>query len=149
MSEEKTRICRIPEGEFDFLDMRSGECFRRGPVNSVLATGRQEKRIQRAVPQVHALTGRSGHMARDHNAGGAKWNTHAARMGELLAVGTVSKAYRALDAYAAMRLRRWLRFPPAQRQAMQGRELSTLPHLSRALRARTSDLGHDVPWTKA
>ena len=43
VNEEKTRICKVPEGEFDFLDTRSGEWFRRGPARPVSATGRQRK----------------------------------------------------------------------------------------------------------
>ncbi len=43
VSEEKTRICRVPEGEFDFLGYTFGECFRRGPAKLVSATGRQRK----------------------------------------------------------------------------------------------------------
>ena len=43
VSEEKTRICKVPEGEFDFLGTRSGRCTRRGPAKPVSATGRQRK----------------------------------------------------------------------------------------------------------
>ena len=43
VNEEKTRICKVPEGEFDSWDTRSGECFRRGPAKPVSATGRQRR----------------------------------------------------------------------------------------------------------
>ena len=63
-------------------------------------------------------------------------------------VGTVNRAYRALDSYTATRLRRWLRHKYKVRRR-KGGTLSTLAPL-RALRSRTADrLGHDVAWVKA
>ena len=60
VKEEKTRICKVPEGEFDFLGYTFGRMFSARTGQARIGYRPSKKSIQRAVEKVHALTDRSG-----------------------------------------------------------------------------------------
>ncbi len=59
MNEEKTRICKAPEGEFDFLGYTFGRMYSAKTGQARIGYRPSKKSIQRAVEKVHALTERS------------------------------------------------------------------------------------------
>ena len=83
VNEEKTRICKVPEGEFDFLGYTFGRMYSARTGQARLGYRPSKKSIRRMVENIHALTDPIGDMARNHRAGG-QGESHAARMGELL-----------------------------------------------------------------
>jgi RNA-directed DNA polymerase len=147
VNEEKTRICKVPEGEFDFLGYTFGRMYSARTGQARLGYRPSKKSVKRVVAKVHALTDRSETWQETAKLV-AKVNRTLRGWANYFQVGTVSKAYRALDAYAAMRLRRWLRF----KHKVRGRKGGSYP-LSQLYEqfqlVRLSRLGHDAPWTKA
>jgi len=147
VNEEKTRVCTVPDETFDFLGYTFGRLYSARTGQARLGYRPSKRSIQTMVRKIHALTAEA-----------MGWQETTALVGRLnrmlrgwanyFEIGSVSRAYRALDSYTKMRLRRWLRNKHKVRRS-GGTAYPDVYLYEMLSLVRLSCLERNVPWAKA
>ncbi|RZU38879.1 group II intron reverse transcriptase/maturase [Edaphobacter modestus] len=147
VNDSKTRVCSVPEEKFDFLGYTFGQCYSPKTGRAYLGTVPARKRVRRIRGEIREMTGRST-TSLDPLTIVTKLNRTMCGWANYFCLGPVSTAYRAVDGYAAMRLRLWLR----TKHKLSGRANGMFPdtHLYGALGlVRLDRRTRNFPWAKA
>jgi RNA-directed DNA polymerase len=147
VNDSKTRVCSVPEEKFDFLGYTFGQCYSPKTGRAYLGTVPARKRVQRICGEIREMTGRST-TSLDPVTIVTKLNRTMCGWANYFCLGPVSTAYRAVDGYATMRLRLWLR----TKHKLSGRANGMFPdtHLYGALGlVRLDRRTRNFPWAKA
>jgi RNA-directed DNA polymerase len=108
VNETKTRLCRLPQEMFDFLGYTQGLIYDSRTGESYLGPRPSRKKVERLCREISALTTRRQALW-DVDEQIGRINRKLRGWSNYFSIGTVSKAYRAVNAHAAFRVRQWLR----------------------------------------
>jgi len=147
VNEAKTRLCRLPDETFDFLGYTVGRVYSPQTGRAYMGARPSKGRIQRICRTIRERTARRRLLDRTEDVV-SDLNRLLRGWANYFRLGSVSKAYRAVDACVTTRLRRWL----CAKHRTPGRGTARYPY--EALYGtlgllRLSELPRNRPWAKA
>jgi group II intron reverse transcriptase/maturase len=107
VNEAKTHVRRVPDESFDFLGYTIGRCYSPKTGKAYIGTRPSQRKIQRICCEISEMTSRRWTLleAADRV---ARLNHVLVGWANYFCLGSISKAYRAVDVHARHRLRQWL-----------------------------------------
>jgi group II intron reverse transcriptase/maturase len=147
VNETKTHVCRLPAESFDFLGYTFGRLHSPRTGGAYLGLRPSRKKIQRLCREISELTAHNLTLLEVEDRVG-RINRKMIGWRNYFCLGTVSKAYRAVEMHARARLRQWL----CRKHRVQERKYARFPdpylHQQLGL-ARLHRRRHNVPWAHA
>ncbi len=147
VNEAKTRLRRAPDEPFDFLGYTFGRNWSPGPGRSYIGTRPSKKRLARLVTALRGLTGRRSARPTVQEKV-AELNRLLSGWANYFCLGSVSRAYRAMDEQARRRLRQWLRAKYPHQGSGRKRYPDAYLHEVLGL-VRLQGRPRGFPWAKA
>jgi RNA-directed DNA polymerase len=148
VNEDKTHVCQLPQGRFDFLGYSFERCYSTQTGRAYIGTRPSKKSIQRMVKSISAETERR-RLLLDCETVVGRLNRKLTGWANYFCLGPVSKSYRILDLHATRRLRRWLCGKHKLRH-QTGTSLFPDEHLHDTLGlVHLAPRTHDFPWAHA
>lgn len=143
VNREKTRICRVPQESFDFLGYTIGQRYSPKTGRGYIGTTPSRKKIAEMKSKIHEMTHRRtcheevADKVKQINALLVGWSNY-------FCLGTVTQAYKGIDAHVWNRLRRWLQ----RKHQGRGNYSSTYFYDQLGL-VRLTNRKRNLPWAKA
>jgi RNA-directed DNA polymerase len=147
INEAKTRVCQLPQERFDFLGYTFGRRYSSETGRAYFGTRPSKRSLTKMIEAIHECTDRrttwreAEELVSQINGKLIGWSNY-------FSLGPVSKAYRAIERYTKLRLRRWLCVKHKVRNTGWTRYPDEYLHERLGL-LRLSSRTRNLPWAKA
>jgi RNA-directed DNA polymerase len=148
VNEQKTRLCRLPEGTFTFLGYTFGRCFSRRTGGVYVSPRPSAKKIRALCREVSAVTDRRT-TPREAGAQVGQLNRLLQGWANYFCLGPVVHAYEVVMQHTRRRLRRWLCAKHKVRRGDYARFPNAYLHQGLGLVDLTVWRGRRLLWAKA